>query len=696
MRPTRRGTALIAVTLIGVLILSLGVTLVGVTASTNRTSYGLNRQLVCRYAAEGVLQEAMFRVKQEEAANTPGWFDQARGQSDPVLIQRVPRNSSSADSPMVRLSIYDPAEALEKFQTVLGGSEYLLEAQSILDGFVTVLHLRLSYYVEAGSAEGASTDGSSGSDLFTKYLLWTRSGTSSSNDLFTYGSTSDGHVHFQGDVVIGDKSARFGMPVRASGSFGYLQPPYVSSAWTQAEKDSLFDYDRDGSVGTAARVGFESTSEADSKNNSGGMKSSIEQPPMAQTEAALLDAVKAQTAADSTLAALWIEKDNPYYATFGEISYASIEFYYSSKTTKVRVKAFLANGTAKTTTVTLPGSDGPYVIYTNARINYLGGVYSKQITVATTYERGDVKVRQYGIYNDSPYYLPMMDAQGVPAINITDHLIAVDQYGRPKYWMFGDSNSPLSSDPSSGGGSGSGESPEPGVPSGNSESFAPVPRGLSMAAGSRLTRLAAWLQDAPGDPSKERMHPIPKRLSPTGADGMPGYGIQGVPVDDTTGSNIDSSTAGWGTGWKLKRNAASVSTAALGIYSRGDTKITSRAYKGLYDSSLSNMIYLKNDLGMYAFYGGGANSRYYMSPNTPAVNRAFAGSVVSPRPPLMTYKVHNDKGEPLFRAGIIGSKVALYDWGLASSPPPFWPKYVASTSARLVVKLGSIYEVNAR
>jgi hypothetical protein len=154
----RSGSALLAVTLLGVLILGMGLVLVSFATAKNRESYGLNRRVVCRYAAEGVLQEAMFRVKQEETANAPGWFDQTRGQTDPVLTLRVPLDSGSADSPSVRLSIYDPAEALARFQTVLGATEYIVEAQAALDGFAATLHMRLSYYVDSGSGSGGGTD----------------------------------------------------------------------------------------------------------------------------------------------------------------------------------------------------------------------------------------------------------------------------------------------------------------------------------------------------------------------------------------------------------------------------------------------------------------------------------------------------------------------------------------------------------
>jgi hypothetical protein len=52
-----RGSALLTVTLMGVLLLALGLVLVSVTRSVNLQSYGLNRRLVCRYAAEGMLHE---------------------------------------------------------------------------------------------------------------------------------------------------------------------------------------------------------------------------------------------------------------------------------------------------------------------------------------------------------------------------------------------------------------------------------------------------------------------------------------------------------------------------------------------------------------------------------------------------------------------------------------------------------------
>jgi hypothetical protein len=62
----------------------------------------------------------------------------------------------------------------------------------------------------------------------------------------------------------------------------------------------------------------------------------------------------------------------------------------------------------------------------------------------------------------------------------------------------------------------------------------------------------------------------------------------------------------------------------------------------------------------------------------------------------MTYRVVDDAGMTLHSTGVFGAKFAMYDWGFGSYRPPCWPMTVpgAPPSSKLVVKLGSTYEVN--
>jgi hypothetical protein len=727
-RERAKGTALLAVTLLGVLLLGLAMTLVGVTRATNLQSYGLNRRLVCRYAAEGVLHEIKFRVQREANLNTPGWFDTASKQADPVLVQYCPTPSNlsplvlaHADSPLVRVSIYDPAEALAKFNKALGSGEYIVEAKATLDKFTVALHLRLVY-----KAVSTSTAVSSPSGLFSKYLLWTTSqSNSTSGDTYLYAGESDGYVHIEGDVRLSDYYTRIGMPITATGNMDYWTGSSVTATpWYK------FDSNWNNTLDTTARPDRMNTSEADARGQSGGYKPSVPQPSYADIEARFLEAAKLQRTANPSLNPLWIDPANPEYAAIGTISHSTIKLDHDSSTgvTKARIVVYGSAGSRAADVALPPGV--PTIILTSARIASLSGTYYANLTVASTYAGAPTDVT---IYPGFPEF-PTLPTLGAPAITIDDHIINVDQAGRPKQWVYKEPTSKpwayqgmvikLKSDPST-------TLPADGdmMPTKGSFHGRPPSNRASLFP---LVRWSRRILGFAGSPQTSPETPLaaPSRLK-----------LTGLPVNDVAGGNIDSEGSNWSnpprtyelethTVWpptaedvanwekyvaeleakgdyrysnyeidyfqkktgtiysskfKYSRNSthSALQPSVLGIYSRGDTMIKT-----------PNL----NHLGTWAFYGGDPRSRIYVDPVEQRGNRAFLGSQVSPQTALSNYrvasstKVYVDNG---FRYG----KFANYDWDFLVHPPPFWiaPGTTTTTSeVRLTVSFGSISEETVR
>jgi hypothetical protein len=721
----RSGSALLAVTFLGFLILGLGIVLVSISTDLNRASYSLNRMTVCRYAADGALHEIMFRVKREADTNTPGWFDQARQAPDPVLTLHIPRPLSAnplklqgPDTPQVQVSILNAAEAATS-GTVLTANEYIIQAAASLDGFKCVRHMRMTY--GTSTAGGDQTNSTSGgfapSQLFSKYVLWTHTGINDPSSVFTVDFTTDGMVHFDGDAFFGNKQARFAMPVTATGTLGHVGPPFVASPWTQAEKDKLFDFDGNGSIGMSSRPQYNNTSEADAKAGSGGGKPPVQQPAVAEVENRFLEAAVAQSS-DPGLARLWVDSANPIYKSGGSmyvgasIQSVSIKLEHDllAKVTRATLTVRGSSST-KTATVDLP-SGTPIILLTRSPISNLGGTYFANLTIATTYQSSSTSVNQYGSYN-SLYSLPTMQVQSTPALKITDHLICVDQEGRPKYWVQGGdpstlpqpfedveleivysgstSDSSSTSDSTSGSGSTSGSdstttvefdpwgSYDPPPPSGSGQTgghlppkrpcFASMP---GVARGLRLLRLLR----VPPQTSPTSKLPAPSRLK-----------LSGVPSSDVNGANIDSHSEIWNTSpWKFRKNPdySPNAPSVLGLYTRGTALIQAPSIATNYG----------NHIGMWSYYGGSSDSRIYSDYSKVMLNRAHLGSTISPQTSISSYKVYNSSGTLVYSQGFTLGRFAMYDWDFLNTPPPFWiaPAGTAPSTTQLVVQFGAIYE----
>jgi hypothetical protein len=751
MRRSRAGTALLAVTLLGFLILIGGMTLVGVTTAKNRESYGLNRLVVCRYAAEGALHEVMFRARREAEAGVPGWFGQARLAADPILVKRIasPPSSQTADLPTVRVSIYDAAEAAQRLNIALGASEYIVESTGTLDGFRATLHLRMTYRVSVSSTTASTPAG-----LFSKYLLWTTSPRNTSSAWMSYNTTSDGYVHFEGDVRIGNKNARFGMPVTATGVFDYAPPPFVSSAWTTADQESLFDYDRNGTVDTRARRGYLNTSEAEAKNGSGGGKPSVPQPSYTDVEARFQAAAREQTIGDPALAGLWIDPSNPLYSSIGKISHCTVRLEHDtgSGQTTAHISVLAAAG-SRSLRIALP-TGKPLILLSSAKISSLSGTYYASLTIASTYAGAPTGVRQYGPFHDAPHKLPLLPVLGDPAITITDHVINVDQAGRPKYWVY-DGGGVVSSEPPQPapvvvktpprvelqrleaqqqpmsqtweewaaahpeaakaqqeriaaeskarlnqpssdpfGGSTSGTISRPSSSSSSGTSASPAPAAKPPPGPSSPSGPPSAVQDGVSIWNAAIVRRFARFFGVAQSRGNPypapgRLNLVGVPRKDVASSNVDDNSVDWNAkGWSFRR---------LASYEPDQPCVL-----GLYSrGDVMIKTSARNHIGMFAFYGGDPRARIYADPSTSGrhYNRAFLGSVVSPQSALSGYRVVDSAGGIAWYSGFTRGKFAMYDWDFLRNPPPYWiapATSSTSSSSSVTVVFGAISHFNSK
>jgi Tfp pilus assembly protein PilX len=520
----RRGSALLLVTLFGTLILLTGLGLVAVTSRFSRDSYALNRQIVCRYAAEACLQDIMHRIAREAAVDREGWFASARTRPDPVLTETIAAlpGTHCSDTPTVRVSILDAGEAHSRYGTVLGADDYIVEARATLDAHSCALHMRVRYRIETTGTSSADP-----SVLFSRYLLWTRTRTLADGEWMTNEAVDlvgryEGFVHVEGDVVV-PKYTIMALPLTCTGR---LLHPTPSGEEEEPNSYSIrtWDYNLNEQIDTTPRPEFLNLSEAEVKSRSGGGRPSVPQPDYGQVEDRFLSAALAQTSADSSLAPLWIDRANPLYAAggamdVGTIARCEVKFIHDNSGGRTTARIAVFGATAKggevsrTADVVLPPGD-PLVLLSSVPISSLSGNYYANLTVASTYAGPPTEISQFGPYNDAPHNLPRLTVLGTPAVKITDHLINVDQAGRPKFWIH-----------------------------------------------------------ATGNP-----YPATSRLNLTG---IPVNEVDGQNVD----TNTTAWTAYWlgdrwdVNGWLFKKNPEynAQATSVLGIYSRGDTMISQSA-----------------------------------------------------------------------------------------------------------------------
>ncbi|HLG42240.1 MAG TPA: hypothetical protein VI643_02660 [Planctomycetota bacterium] len=402
----RRGSAILSVTLLGLLILAVAAALITITTTFNQQSYASNKGIVCRYAAEGVLQRIRYQLRQEDLSDAPGWFDAARTAADPVESFTVPATPASADTSNVEVSVYDGAEATALLGITLAPNEYVIEARARADKSLATLHMKVRHEQVVTTT---TTESPNPSDLFSKYSYWANV----SGGLVP--GRHSGYIHWNGNLSVGSSTDRFALPITCTGTLTYLASP----AWQH------FDWDGNGFLDTTPRPEFENTSEQDVYNASGGNKPAVNQPAYQDVDTTLRSAAATQMSLNPTLAALFVDTSNPMYAGIGTLNTTQVSMNHNSGV-GLTTATITVNGSTGTVTnsVTIPPNT-PLVLYSSPRISLLGGTFYGQMTIATPFKGVEDFSRTIA---GTPVLWP-------PSVEITDHLVQVDSQGHPKYWM---------------------------------------------------------------------------------------------------------------------------------------------------------------------------------------------------------------------------------------------------------------------
>jgi len=412
----RRGSAILSVTLLGLLILAISAALISITTTFNQQSYASNKQIVCRYAAEGVLQRIKYQIQLEDAGDAPGgWFDTARAAADPVETVNMPLTTGpTADSSSVSILIYDAAEASAQLGLTLGTDEYIVEARANSAGHTATLQMKIKYNLTTTTTT-TSTPNPLGA--FSKYVFWTNtSATLTPGDV-------NGFCHTNGNRTIGAAADRFALPITCTGTLTYQ----AAALWQH------FDWDRNGVLDTIPRPEFANYSEADAYNESGGGKPSVDKPSYAGVNTTLRDGAISQTMLNPTLAGLYVDASNPLYSTIGTLQTSAVNFAHNAGTglTTATITVTGSLGTRTQSVIIPPGQ--PLVLYSTPRVSSLGGSLYGQVTIASPFK---------GTATSADIGGSLQTVISPPSISVTDHLMLVDQAGRPKYWLYDTAGNP--------------------------------------------------------------------------------------------------------------------------------------------------------------------------------------------------------------------------------------------------------------
>jgi hypothetical protein len=475
-----QGSVLIASVLLTLLMASLAMGLVSLSSMQGKASHALNKNLVCRYAAEAALADARFLLSRDDAYESNTWFTAFEGATDSVTPRTYPStNTISPDRAQVDFELYDATEASSEFGLVLGSDEHLLQARATLDTASHTLHLRFKYTVVD---ETTTVDTVNPTNSFSRYNLflneWLR-GVAFQEEYY------NGPVHCNESMGFSDRDARFYGEVTAVDGFTW----YVSTSSAQraamfpAGYDDSADYvdmpeyaDIDTDLLDVAQSG---PPEQYISTNSSAYSSMGE---ITDTEIAFVfdpstgrskgiitvhGTHATRTTTQTTTTTTWtLVPDGSRYRFYvygstrtrnPEVSDPSHRYrwylhtngyyyrYYRSNSRAPRRQRLKWAATTTTTTETapepvtivneidIPNDGSGMLIYSEPRISSLKGVLCGRVTVTTPY---------LGNYNsrDSNYAGLKTYGGKEPAVTITDDLVYVDQDGDPAWWVY-DKNS---------------------------------------------------------------------------------------------------------------------------------------------------------------------------------------------------------------------------------------------------------------
>jgi hypothetical protein len=376
------GSTLMLVILLSTVMVLTSLGLVTLSQKLTQTSFGLNQQTLCRYAAEGGIERVKFHLKRAQDTLTD-WVG-------PKIAAAQPCMTFTVGSANVEVSLAS-----------LGGDKYKAVSKAKVGGNSIAMSMIFRYEYSSGASTPLNS--------FSKYVFFTNGGGTWA------GGIVGGYAHMNGDITWRYSLSAQGRQthLKAVTSGGRFLLSNDTGTWTSADWDAMFP---DPQV------------KAESQANT-----PIDMPSYASIDTDL------RTAATAMPPELFVDPSSAAYAaTFANPAYTDfisvVQFTFSGGTSNAVVNLHGWNGSswvlAKSNTVPIvPGV--PTLIYSTPRVTNVKGVLRGQVTLTTPYV-GTSQVDQNGItaYNN-------------PSIRIIDDLILVDAAGNPKHWVYNSSNQPV-------------------------------------------------------------------------------------------------------------------------------------------------------------------------------------------------------------------------------------------------------------
>jgi hypothetical protein len=373
----RRGSALLIVTLLGIMIVAMAAGMVSFSMNAVQTGYNLDLLAVCRYAAEGGLEEVKANLKHDDEIELSQWFTSSKYNGpQPAIVKTIGR-----------------ANVKITFQVVdQPNGRYRAIVQSSLDKMNYKLSMDFTY--DIGSDPGPM-------GLFSKYATFV------AQDYVIIGTVyTAGYYHSNNYIKFNDSNSRFYKRITAANHFttssgGTYTLPYTMPAPWSSMFQSTETPSHDPNVGV------------------------IGTPVFVDIDAMLLPIANG----GSNPSKLWIDPANPYYSSVaGTMNKADITFSHSAATqqTTATIKILnSSNAVLRTEThVVDPAKDT--LIYSKLQVSSLKGTLYGRVGVASSYKPASATYSSS--YGDSIY--------STPSVLLTDDLILVDQNGNPKNWIY--------------------------------------------------------------------------------------------------------------------------------------------------------------------------------------------------------------------------------------------------------------------
>lgn len=382
-----RGSALLMVTILGVIMVLMAIGLISFSHSMGLASHNLDTQAIARYAAEAGIADVKANLKFDDEANVATFWTADR------YVGLQPNYTKQIGKANVAVSFFVVDLPTNKFRA---------EVIATVDKAQYKMNMEFTY--AAAAEPGADS-------MFSKYSMFVN------NDMIRIGNVqATGYYHCNRYIEFMTSGARFYKEITARDYFSpygsgvnYTTPYSMPAPWDQM---------------------FQSTANP-SHNPTHG---EVEVPTYAEIEADLLPIAMDPS---RTPQKFWIDPANPYYADIAaSMTYSHVTFAHDAATQRT------------TATIQIKASDNATVLRTETQVidptvdTMIFSKLSVQTVKGTLYGRVALACAHKGNWQyDSSYGTNILWPSSTV---IRDSIIYVDQNGNPKTWVYnGADNTPI-------------------------------------------------------------------------------------------------------------------------------------------------------------------------------------------------------------------------------------------------------------